>query len=408
MDTKIDFLALYEEIYRLMPQGNLQDLMDVCYKVTNIPILIVDITYNVLGISPNKPTGDYLWDYLLQHRGYESDKIEITLKDGIIKSVDMNKAPYVIDWGSQKGHPKIQGIVRINNNVEAYVTMNCSGSVVTDDKLKAMEIIQSVCTYFFKGRESEGNMSHTYQKVFMTELMNDKIQSSDQLYRWFADMNFQPKPPYLIAAVSAYEENGRLVLSLIRKSIQSLQHSKLMLIRNNILYILYFEYDNKLPLSKSFNDILQRYDGHCGISMTFDNLLQFSCHREQAYMALSVGEAIHNPGRLYLYQELMLPALFIDKVKALPKENYIPRVLFDIKRYDDENSTEFLLTVRTYILCLHNTTDTASKLHIHRNTLLYRLNKIEELFNISLKDSNLCFHFLTAFYMLELENKLST
>ncbi len=408
MDNQINFLNLYEEIYRIMPSGNLQDLMDVCYKATHIPILIVDITYNVLGIAPNEPTGDYLWDYLLQHRGYESDKIEIMLKDGIIKSVDTNKAPYVIDWGSQEGHPKIQGIVRVNNNVEAYVTMNCSSSAITDDKLKAMEIIQSVCTYFFKGRENEGNMSHTYQKVFMTELMNDKIKSSVQLNRWFTDMNFQPKPPYLITAISAYEGNGRLVLSLIKKSIQVIQHNKLMLIRNNVLYILYFEYDGRLASFKTFNDILNRYDGHCGISMIFDNLLQFSCHREQAYTALSVGESMRTPGRLYLYQDFMLPALFIDKVKNLPKENYIPRILFDIKRYDDENSTEFLLTMRTYLLCLHNTTDTASKLHIHRNTLLYRLNKIEELFNISLKDSDLCFHLLTAFYMLELENKLSS
>lgn len=404
----IDFLQLYEKIYSVLPSGSLQDLMDVCYEVTRTPILIVDITYNVLGIAPATPTGDYLWDYLLEHHGYETDKVALMLEDGIIQSVDQNKAPYVIDWGSQEGHPKIQGIVRINNTVEAYVTMNCTGSEVTPDKLKAMEIIQTICGYFYKGNETEGNMFHTYQKVFMTELMNDRIQTEEQLDRWFEDMDMQIDAPFAVTAISAPEEKGRLLLSLIRKSCQSLPVRQLMLIQNNILYTLYF--GSSVLQNQSYlhalTDILKRFDGHCGISREFSDLLNFSIYRRQASHALSIGLDLHIQGTYYQYKDYPLQSILLPRVKKMAKADYIPPVLEEIKQYDDKNSTEFLLTLRTWLHYLQNTSDTAAALHIHRNTLMYRLNKIEELFDLSLKDYETCLQFMNTFYMLELDKEL--
>ena len=68
----------------------------------------------------------------------------------------------------------------------------------------------------------------------------------------------------------------------------------------------------------------------------------------------------------------------------MPVNNYMPKSLENMNAYDMENATEFLPTLKSYIFNLKNTKETASELHIHRNTLLYRINKIEELFGITL------------------------
>ncbi|MBO8414297.1 MAG: helix-turn-helix domain-containing protein [Firmicutes bacterium] len=39
---------------------------------------------------------------------------------------------------------------------------------------------------------------------------------------------------------------------------------------------------------------------------------------------------------------------------------------------------------------------TASDLFIHRNTLLYRLNKIEKILNFSFEDNNICLAYLNT------------
>ncbi|WP_438789741.1 helix-turn-helix domain-containing protein [Enterococcus sp. DIV0756] len=46
------------------------------------------------------------------------------------------------------------------------------------------------------------------------------------------------------------------------------------------------------------------------------------------------------------------------------------------------------------------------ELHIHRNSLLYRIGRIEELFHVSLKDSNTFRSLMIAFYMMELAEQM--
>lgn len=47
-------------------------------------------------------------------------------------------------------------------------------------------------------------------------------------------------------------------------------------------------------------------------------------------------------------------------------------------RKDEENNTELYYTLKIYLLCENNITLTAKQLHIHRNTLVYRLKQIQE------------------------------
>ena len=58
MNKDFKFEDLYEAIYKILPNEDLQELMDVCYEITGVPILIVDIMYNVYGIAPLHPVGN--------------------------------------------------------------------------------------------------------------------------------------------------------------------------------------------------------------------------------------------------------------------------------------------------------------------------------------------------------------
>ena len=58
MQNEINFLTLYQNVFESLNEGNLQSLLDRVYKITNIPILAVDIMYNLLGASSLKHTGD--------------------------------------------------------------------------------------------------------------------------------------------------------------------------------------------------------------------------------------------------------------------------------------------------------------------------------------------------------------
>ncbi|MCC8163674.1 MAG: helix-turn-helix domain-containing protein [Lachnospiraceae bacterium] len=406
MKKEVDFLKLYEELYQVLPTRNFQELMNVCYQTLGIPILIVDIMYNVLGIAPETPTGDPLWDYLLEHRGYDSEQVAVMIHDGIIQSVDDYDAPYVVDWGSQKDYPKLQGIVRINNIAEAYVTLNCASVEITPDLMKAMDIIQSICAFFLSGNESRGNAFHTFQKVFITELFSGRIRSKEQLAGYFNDMNERYDTPYIVTAAIIPHKKGHQLLSVIHKSSQTLCSRQLMLIQDNVLYTLYYQ-ENPFEESKGFfsalSDLISRFGARVGVSNAFTDLLDITIYEQQAETAAVIAEQLHAPKCICFYRDYYLPALLLPQVRRIPKESYIPGVLTEIQKYDAEYMTEFFPTLKSYLRNMKSTAATAKELHIHRNTLLYRINQMEELFHISFNDYETLLLLMNCFYMLDLE-----
>ena len=54
--------------------------------------------------------------------------------------------------------------------------------------------------------------------------------------------------------------------------------------------------------------------------------------------------------------------------------------------HDIAKNTDYIETLRTYINCNYNISETARLCSLHRQSLLYRLEKIEELCGMSLKN----------------------
>ena len=60
-------------------------------------------------------------------------------------------------------------------------------------------------------------------------------------------------------------------------------------------------------------------------------------------------------------------------------------------QYDEMHRTNYYETLKTYLLFEYSLTfnEIADKLHLHRNTLHYRLDKIQEIIHLDIKDTML-------------------
>src|SRR5690606_3700369 len=76
--------------------------------------------------------------------------------------------------------------------------------------------------------------------------------------------------------------------------------------------------------------------------------------------------------------------LLLSSLKKDELKEYADLFLKEIKEYDEKNKTFFLQTVEAYILNNGNINKMSAQLYIHRNTCIYRLSKIKELFQMDL------------------------
>jgi purine catabolism regulator len=103
--------------------------------------------------------------------------------------------------------------------------------------------------------------------------------------------------------------------------------------------------------------------------------------------ALTLGTRLLGPGQVAHFAELGLYRLLLALRSTSELETFYRDRLGTLAEYDRKNDGELVKTLDAYFACLGSPTEAAERLHVHRNTLLYRLHRIQEIAAINLSDA---------------------
>ncbi|SFG55806.1 PucR family transcriptional regulator [Sporolactobacillus nakayamae] len=108
-----------------------------------------------------------------------------------------------------------------------------------------------------------------------------------------------------------------------------------------------------------------------------------------------------NPNlNIYRYQDMGAYALILDTADRYPFAEFNQKILGPLNRYDQLHQTELSDLLRIYLEEDGKTAAIAERTFIHRNTVLYRLKKIEDILGVAL-DRSFTKTNLTLAYMIE-------
>lgn len=134
-----------------------------------------------------------------------------------------------------------------------------------------------------------------------------------------------------------------------------------------------------------------------GISKTFTNIEYIQTAFNQALLAINFSDCIDAECILlgkkrehYCYSfDSILPYYLIvasTHDNELVSESIIPGILEVLAEEDRASGTEIIRLLWTYLCLERNATAASKQLHMHRNTVLYHIEKIERRFSIELDD----------------------
>ncbi|MCI8422279.1 MAG: hypothetical protein HFF50_01930 [Lawsonibacter sp.] len=120
-----------------------------------------------------------------------------------------------------------------------------------------------------------------------------------------------------------------------------------------------------------------------GISDCFDNIYYIEQYYRQGVTALRLAERLRPEEYISYYNQYK----FYDMLQGIAKQHgaecYLDKRLLDILEYDMKNHTEYYHTIGTYLFTGQNLTKAAKVLHVHKNTVSYRISKAKTLFAFS-------------------------
>lgn len=141
----------------------------------------------------------------------------------------------------------------------------------------------------------------------------------------------------------------------------------------------------KLPeKEENFQNMMERltekFPFHIGISNPFSELQHCSFYKQQAIDALKGNDK----QQIVEFQEVAVNTIIYHSNLTYKKLARHPLAIF-LEQYDQRHNTKLGKTLYLYLVNERSIKKTAEQLFIHRNTVLYRLKKIEELYAVNLE-----------------------
>ena len=138
-----------------------------------------------------------------------------------------------------------------------------------------------------------------------------------------------------------------------------------------------------------------------GIGRVCNNIYEFKISHQQAHQALKIGKALKLQQQLLIYQELGSYAL-LSQIDRSDAEETVQTYLGILLEYDSKHRSELVNSLETFLEQGGNFKNTATFLHVHFNTLRYRLQHIEELTGLDLASPAIRFELQIALRLFKL------
>ncbi len=233
-------------------------------------------------------------------------------------------------------------------------------------KLFDRKIIISI-NYQFDGKKLKNKKDAYYSERIMTQMLQLFITN-------FQGINYLNKYKKQTLIISSLHQTEEEVIAIVNNIF-----SKFKLENREVTL--------KIGIGEITKEIPQQdyYSGETGKMKQKTLQLQVK-ELSKSYQQASIARKTLEAEGVVSYRELGIFQLlfFIDDKERI--REYVNGYLAPVVEYDKYNNQNLLETLREYLKSGANVSKAAQTLYIHRNTMIKRIEKIEELLNISLKN----------------------
>lgn len=133
-----------------------------------------------------------------------------------------------------------------------------------------------------------------------------------------------------------------------------------------------------------------------GVSRICEDYRQLLLAYREAKETLEIGRSINPLSGVYCFWELGAYQI-LTKLKDTPElKEYYQAVLGRLDNLDALTRNEFVKTLEAYFSANGNIFKAAQSLYLHRNSMKYRLKRIQDILGVDLEDSEICFNLQLA------------
>lgn len=386
--------------------SSIEQLVTLGYEIIGNPFAVIDSSRNLVAIIKTPEAEDDPQWHELSTRGYSSsDFINYYAKvEKLYKKITENDEPFF--WMDKRiKYRRIMGKVKVNDKFAALVGVIEYNKPFKESDIEMVSVLcKALSTEMQKDKFIHYAKGVMYEG-FLRDLLDGKIIDSHIIHDRIKYIRLDLKKNIFVLTVDITQfDSTRYTLSFVRNTLEDMIYGSKAIIYNDYVVALISSdniknfFESTIPRIKKY---LTSNKMRGGMSRSFSNLEELKDYYAQSLIALQLGAGSGNDSPLYFYEDYTIDYF----VSLCEKHSSISMschpALFALMEYDRQNNTSFTRTLYYYVAYLRNIVDTANACKLHRNTMNYRIQKIEEILNVDLSDNKLLINFYLSFTLLK-------
>lgn len=400
-NQKLEFnKAMNEKFLEIQIEGGgFQEICAVLGEMLGCVILVADHRQMLLGCYP-EGEGAERW---LAKNAYEDTTIQKQLKEYVEKSKDEIVAASAGEW-----EIRAMGI---------YVKNKCNGflyAVGLKGKFDEMSEIalRQAGVYLALEFSKKGLVEQTeyYQdNNFFFDLISGNIQTEEDAVNRARGLKW-PSFSYILV-VGDIDEFEKVIrnkteaeVNIFKDEIMQIhkdvlrRHRQCFFVGNksDSFHCLFTKDIEKSEILKCMKEIQRQiYKNYgawitIGVSTEIFSYHDFIMAYKKARTAITIGKK-RGKREICFIEDLRLEEAFFEMAKMDIFREFVDETLLELKMHDEKYGTPFLETLKTLAEHHGARKETAETLFLHRNTLAYRIRRIEQLTGADLNDPDVLF-----------------
>lgn len=392
----------------------LQAIMDIGEKMIGAPLCLLDINYNVIACSDHKELfRNPLWETIVE----ENKPARCEIIDTCIRSIAPdNPAPTnsAMKAAAVSGYNLLlRSLLRRGHAVASLWAISTEkGFFFPPASLHMLAWIGRCLDEWAEGTQQLITGRGSIMERFLLDIADGSLHDDMTLgiaanYVGFeikSDAEYQLCVFKPIDKVSAAEIDIQLMQTIEKRFPKAI-----CAVTDMGVLVLFTLEANGIDLEPKEKEVLQSLCSQLSytavLSTSYFNLTDTPKIVQQiadclSFLALGTGR-----GKLHHHCNHLVQQNMRFVLANQPPETLIHPMIRKLQKYDEENGVNYLETFKVYLNNRCNAAETSEQLYMHRNTLLHRIKRIEELLGHTLEDWTLRRVLLFSIDYLYLEEK---
>ncbi|HQE06444.1 MAG TPA: helix-turn-helix domain-containing protein [Tepidanaerobacteraceae bacterium] len=373
-------------------------------EILGNPLVVTDESYDLVGYSSSGEVDDPIWKAIVESGYCPIDIVKILRYEGFEKQLEREASPLFLTQGEfSKYIRRLVTEIRIGGQLKGYMALLEYEKPITPMDQEILKFVSAVIALEFAKSDAIAKARGYLGQELLADLVKGNISSEASAWNRVKSLDWS-LGEYFQVLLIANREN-RSIGGEYYDSVQSiaLRYIPASKISFSSKFIVILATSNSKDMLTKALPVLEKFcQQHylcIGIGRAYKTLMEIPQSFNEAQKALLLADSIERPGIVHYYDDIAVYDLL-----AKVKNNYrVHPGLYRLIEYDKNNGTDYVKTLSVYLRNYKNLSQTAEDLFLHRNTILYRLKKIEEILQASLDNHSLCLQLELGILLLDLK-----